>query len=289
MRRIVAGAHGPQPVEVPDPAPAAAGELIVAVAFAGVNGVDALRVAAGEGTELGIEFSGTVLDAGAGARFAPGDAVMGLTTGGAMSERLTIDASQCLPVPAWLGLERAAAFCENFAVAVDAVDQAAPGPDDRCLVRGATGGIGSAIVAVLRLAGHRVHGLGRADVVAAEPVWDRIFECVGPALLPDDLERAAPQARILVLGALGGTTTPLDGMTLMRNRLTVTGTTLSGRAPEEKAAILARAAERVLPAVRDGEIELAPAAVFPLDAVSDALAEYGRSGRRGKVLVAVGG
>src|SRR3546814_8271265 len=83
--------------EHPDPEPGA-GEVVVAVRAAGLNGADRLQVAglypAPEGSPAdipGLELAGEVLSCGPGAsRFAPGDRVMAVVGGGGQAEHAVV-------------------------------------------------------------------------------------------------------------------------------------------------------------------------------------------------------
>src|SRR5690606_31012611 len=104
--------------DVPDPEPAA-GEVLVAVAAAGVNRADLLQRAghypppAGASPLPGLEVAGTVLAAGADAApWRPGDRVAALLAGGGYAERVCVPAGQLLPVPEDLDLVDAAALPE---------------------------------------------------------------------------------------------------------------------------------------------------------------------------------
>jgi NADPH:quinone reductase-like Zn-dependent oxidoreductase len=92
--------------EHPDPT-AGAGEVVVSVRAAGLNGADMLQrrglypAPPGWPQDIpGMEFSGTVLACGEGAvRFAPGTRVMGICGGGGQSERVVVPESTLLTVP----------------------------------------------------------------------------------------------------------------------------------------------------------------------------------------------
>src|SRR3546814_20723784 len=95
--------------EHPDPEPGA-GEVVVAVRAAGLNGADRLQVAglypAPEGSPAdipGLELAGEVLRCGPGAsRFAPGYRVMAVVGGGGQAEHAVVHERQLMPVPAHL-------------------------------------------------------------------------------------------------------------------------------------------------------------------------------------------
>jgi NADPH:quinone reductase-like Zn-dependent oxidoreductase len=101
------------------PAPAAA-EVLVRVAFAGVNGPDLMQRRGlypppkGASDLLGLEIAGEVVACGAAvSRWRPGDLVCALTNGGGYAEYCTVLADLCLPVPEGLGPRDAASLPET--------------------------------------------------------------------------------------------------------------------------------------------------------------------------------
>src|SRR3954466_12976191 len=97
--------------EHPDPEPGA-GEVLVRVASAGLNGADMLQRKGGypapPGTPPdipGLELAGEVVAAGKGVlRFKEGDRVMGIVAGGGQAELAAVHERQLMPVPESLEL-----------------------------------------------------------------------------------------------------------------------------------------------------------------------------------------
>ncbi len=160
------------------------GEVVVQVAYCGVCGSDLHLIDEGWGTPgdvLGHEWSGVVVEVGAGVDLAAGDAVVGgpaprcgtcpacvagrpsqcgnqpRMTGsfdGAFATHVVRERSHVIPVPPGLDL-RTAALVEPLAVALHAITRAQVDPGDEVLVSGA-GPIGALAAAVLLGRGHRV-------------------------------------------------------------------------------------------------------------------------------------
>src|SRR5580765_3407736 len=93
------------PAERPVPQPGA-GEVLIKVAAAGVNGPDLMQrkglypAPPGASDLPGLEVSGEVVAKGPGAeRWSVGDKVTALTNGGGYAEYCPVDARHCLPVP----------------------------------------------------------------------------------------------------------------------------------------------------------------------------------------------
>lgn len=104
----------------PLPKPAA-GEVLVKVAAAGVNGPDLVQrrghypPPAGASDLLGLEVSGKVVAVGSevGA-WQVGDEVVALTNGGGYAEYVAVNAGHCLPVPAGVGLVDGGGLAECY-------------------------------------------------------------------------------------------------------------------------------------------------------------------------------
>src|SRR4051812_9785271 len=135
-----------------DPEPGA-GEVLVRVASAGLNGADMIQLKGGypapPGSPAdipGLELAGEVVATGpATFRFSEGDRVMGIVGGGAQAELATVHERQLMPVPDNLELLVAGAVPEVFTTAHDALfTQADLRPGERLLVHGAAGGVGTA-------------------------------------------------------------------------------------------------------------------------------------------------
>lgn len=206
--------------DLPKPTPAA-GEVLVRVHASAVNTGDwRLRAAAFPGilalpgrlmfgvrrpkhTRLGSEFAGTVEAIGEGVtRFAPGDAVFGMSVGGgASAEYLTIAEDAAIaPMPEGIGFDEAAALPFGGQTALSfLVDYANIQPGQRVLVVGASGGVGSYAVQIAKAFGahvtgvasganlHFVSGLGAnavidyrtSDLATLSERFDVIFDTVG--------------------------------------------------------------------------------------------------------------
>jgi NADPH:quinone reductase-like Zn-dependent oxidoreductase len=218
VKAAVRTRYGPPDVvhvgEVPTPEPGPA-ELLVRVHATTVNRTDcayrsgtpfATRLVAGlpapRAAVLGTEFAGVVERVGAGVTaVAPGDRVFGYVEGrfGAHAEHLTVpERGSVAAVPPGIGFADAAATTEggHYALAMARVARTRPG--QHVLVLGASGGIGSAAVQLLKAGGvtvtaaavgalDRVAGLGADRVVeaAADDVpddgtrYDAVFDAVG--------------------------------------------------------------------------------------------------------------
>jgi putative PIG3 family NAD(P)H quinone oxidoreductase len=294
-----------------DPQPGA-GQVLVGVRAAGLNGADMMQLAGrypappGSPADIpGLELAGTVLALGAGvARFAEGDRVMGIVGGGGQAELAVVHERQLMPVPDEVGFPAAGGIPEVFTTAHDAIfTQAGLRPGERLLVHGGAGGVGTAAIQLARAAGAHVTATVRnpdnrdacaelgAHVVIEPDGFEEhgpfhvVLELVGAPNLPANLKALATNGRIVVIGVGAGAKAELNLLALMGKRARIMASTLRARPLEEKAAT-ARAVEReVLPLFARGELRVVVAETYALDDVAAAYERFAAGGKLGKVLL----
>ena len=297
--------------EHPDPEPGA-GEVLVRVRAAGINGADILQRRGayppppGSPPDIpGLELAGEVAALGPGARrFQPGDRVMGIVGGGGQAELAVVHERQLMPVPEALDWPAAGALPEVFTTAHDALfTQSGLRPGERLLVHGAAGGVGTAAVQLGVAAGARVTAtvrnealrgevaaLGAGEVLAPDGFaehgpFDVILELVGAPNMPANLQALGTGGRIAVIGVGAGFQAEVNLLALMGKRATLRASTLRARPLEEKAAT-ARAMEReVLPLFDAGRVRVPIAESFPLAAVEAAYDRFTAGGKLGKIVL----
>ena len=176
MRRIVCAEYGPpsrlQIVESDDLTPRE-GQVVVDIAAAGVNFVDALFVQGTYQIKIpppftpGSDFAGVIRAVGDGAAgWSVGDQVLG-SAFGAYASQIAVAATSLTRVPPTIGLDQAAALLQSYCTMWFAYTRRMSlQPGQRVLVLGAGGGIGLAAVDVAR-------GLG-ATVIAAASSDDKL-------------------------------------------------------------------------------------------------------------------
>jgi putative PIG3 family NAD(P)H quinone oxidoreductase len=299
--------------EHPDPQPGA-GEVVVQVRAAGVNGADMLQrrgmypAPAGAPQDLpGLELAGEVIALGSGAaRFREGDRVMGVVAGGGQAELAVVHERILVAVPDRLEWPQAGGVPEVFTTAHDAIfTQAGLQPGEHLLVHGGAGGVGTAGIQLGRAAGARVSATVRnrelhdgvaalgAEVLAPEGFaehgpFDVILELVGAPNLEDNVAALATGGRITVIGIGAGAKGELNLGALMAKRGRIHGSTLRARPLEEKA-LTARALERsVLPLLQAGTVEVPIAATYPLEEAEAAYERFAAGGKLGKVVLTAG-
>ncbi len=308
-----------RPVTLPRPRPAA-GEVLIAVRAAGVNRPDVIQRKGayppppGASPLPGLEVAGRIVALGAGvSAWNVGDAVCALLAGGGYAEYAVAPAGQCLAVPKGLTMVEAASLPETFfTVWSNLFDRAHLAAGETLLVHGGTSGIGIAAIqmatafgaTVLATAGTAEKcaacvGLGAArainyreeDFVEAmrEATGGRgadvILDMVGGDYLARNIKACAPDGRIVQIAFLGGSKVTLDLMALMRNRITLTGSTLRPREVEFKAAIARALREKVWPLIAAGRIRPVIDSVFPLAEAARAHERMESSAHIGKIVL----
>jgi putative PIG3 family NAD(P)H quinone oxidoreductase len=262
----------------------------------------------------GLEFAGEVDAVGdAVGDWREGDRVFGLAGGGTYAEQLTVHGRALARMPDGLAFTDAAALPEATITAWDAmVTQGGLGPGDTVLVHAVGSGVGTAAVQLARAIGARSIGTSRTtekleraqklgldvgvltkDGRFAEEVRahtggrgvDVVLELVGGAYCVEDLACMAPGARLLVVGLLAGARAELDLSTLLRKRLTVSGTVLRSRPIEEKIAAMQTFARHVVPFIASGAVKPVVDRILPLSRAADAHTFMASNEAFGKVVL----
>jgi putative PIG3 family NAD(P)H quinone oxidoreductase len=293
-----------------DPVPGA-GEVLVRVCAAGLNGADMMQrrglypAPPGSPADIpGLELAGEVARRGPGAeRFAEGDRVMGIVGGGGQAELAVVHERQLMPVPDALDWPAAGGFPEVFTTAHDALfTQAGLAPGEHLLVHGGAGGVGTAAIQLGLSAGARVTATVRnadlrgqvaalgAEVFApdgfeAHGPFDVVLELVGAPNLAANVGALETGGRIVVIGVGAGAKGELNLLALMAKRARIQASTLRARPLEQKAAT-ARALERhVLPLVEAGTVRVPVAETFPLAEVAAAYDRFAAGAKLGKLVL----
>jgi len=305
--------------EVPTPE-IAADEVLVRVAAAGVNRADLMQRQGfypppkGASTYPGLEVSGTISALGGDVTgWAVGDEVCALLSGGGYAEEVAVPAAQLLPVPAGVSLVDAAALPEVVSTVWSNVFMTANlQPGQTVLIHGGSSGIGTMGVQLARAFGARVavtagtpekleacRALGAeilinyreqdfvealADATQGSGA-DVILDNIGAKYLARNVSALAVNGRLVIIGLQGGLKAELDINALLRKCAAVIATSLRGRPPAEKAAIVAAVREHVWPLVESGQVRPVVHRRFPLARAADAHRELEASANIGKVLL----
>jgi len=296
--------------EHPDPTPGA-GEVLVRVRAAGVNGADMMQrrglypAPPGAPQDIpGLELAGEVEALGPGAaRFAEGDRVMAIVAGGGQAECAVVHERALMPVPEALAWPEAGGFPEVFVTAHDALfTQAGLELGERLLVHGAAGGVGTAAVQLGRATGAEVTATVRnealrpgVEALGARAIapdgfeehgeFDVVLELVGAPNLAANVGSLATGGRIVVIGVGAGAKAELNLVALMGKRGRIMASTLRARPLEQKADAMRKVEEHVLPLVESGAVKVPVAETFPLDDAEAAYDRFANGGKLGKIVL----
>ncbi len=269
------------------------GEILLRVHAAGVNGADLIQRAGGYPAPPGAPADIPGLECAGETE--TGERRMALLPGGGHAELVAVDESHTLPVPDSITWPEAGGFVETFATAHDALfTQAQLQPGERLLVNGAAGGVGVAAVQLGLAAGAQVTGTARhhheelqALGAGTEPEgeYDVILELVGGPNLAANLERLALHGRIAVIGTGAGARAEIDFHRLMAKRGSIHASTLRSRSREEKADVIRRLREDVLPLLAAGRVKVPVEETFPLDRAQEAYERFAAGGKFGKIVI----
>ncbi|WP_299408183.1 NAD(P)H-quinone oxidoreductase [uncultured Roseobacter sp.] len=297
------------------------GQVVIKVAWAGVNRPDALQRAGlyappPTASDLpGLEASGDVVAIGEGVSGVKlGDQVCALLPGGGYAEYVATPAAHCLPVPDGLGLMEAACLPEtHFTVWSNVFTRGGLQAGERFLVHGGSSGIGTTAIQLAHAFGARVFATaGSADkcdactalgaeiainyrsqdfveVVRDEGGADLILDMVGGEYIPRNLKALADDGRLVQIAFLGGPKVEVNFATLMTRRLTMTGSTLRPQSDLAKARIAQDLREAVWPLLEAGKVKPVMDQTFELADASQAHARMESSGHIGKIVLKVGG
>jgi len=295
------GAEVLVPCERPMPDPMQ-GEVLIRVAYAGVNRPDALQRAGlynppPDASDLpGLEASGWIEAVGPGVSdWAIGDAVCGLLPGGGYAEYVTTPAAHCLPIPDGMGMDQAACLPETFfTVWTNVFLRGGLTAGETFLVHGGTSGIGTTAIQLARAFGARVFATaGSADkcrvctelgaerainyrdedfvaILREEGRADLILDMVGGSYIQRDIKAMKDDGRLVFIAFLGGSKAEINFAEVMMRRLTITGSTLRPQSVATKAAIAEDLRRQVWPMLASGKIAPVMDQSFALADAADA-------------------
>jgi putative PIG3 family NAD(P)H quinone oxidoreductase len=289
-----------------------AGEVLIRVAASGVNRADLSQIAGhyppppGESDILGLEVSGMTDETG--------EPVCALLGGGGHAEYVAAPVGQVFPAPRGLDLVTAAGLPEVFVTAfVNLVVEGGLARGATLLVHAGASGVGLAAIQVGKFFGARVAATTRtaekrrvleaagADLAidsarqdfAAEiethwgrDVIDLVLDPIGAATLAADLRVLKTGGRIMLIATLSGARADVDLALVMHKRARLVGSMLRARSRAEKAAIVARFREQILPAFAAGTLRVDVDAVFPAARAAEAFERMRANRNAGKILIA---
>ncbi|WP_322867118.1 NAD(P)H-quinone oxidoreductase [Aquicoccus sp. G2-2] len=296
------------------------GEVVIRVAYAGVNRPDALQRAGayapppGASDLPGLEASGEVAEVGTGvSEWAVGDKVCALLPGGGYAQYVATPAAHCLPVPDGMGLKEAACLPETyFTVWTNVFMRGGLKAGERFLVHGGSSGIGTTAIQLARHFGARVFATAGSDekcalcarlgaerainykaedfveVLHAEGGADLILDMVGGDYIPRNVKALANDGRLVQIAFLSGPKAELNFAQVMARRLTITGSTLRPQSNLAKARIAEELRAKVWPLLDAGTVAPVMDSEFALTDAASAHARMEGGGHLGKIVLKVG-
>jgi putative PIG3 family NAD(P)H quinone oxidoreductase len=320
MKAIVISQPGDPSVlvtaERPVPVPTA-NEVLIQVKAAGINRPDILQrkghYAPPPGVVAdipGLEVAGIIEQCGAAVtRWKKGDRVCALLAGGGYAAFATVDAGQCLPIPAgWTEAEAASLPETIFTVWHNVFQRGRLQAGERLLVHGGSSGIGITAIQLAKAAGAIVFiTAGSADKCNActalgadksinykeedfETVLqpegaDVILDMIGGDYIPKNIRLLLPEGRLVFINAMKGNEAHLQVKDIMQKRLTITGSTLRNRPIAFKAALAREIEEKVWPLLENRQFKPVIYRSFPLSQAAQAHELMESSAHTGKIIL----
>lgn len=306
-----------RPVPVPR-----AGEVLLKVAFAGVNRPDVIQrkglypAPPGASDLPGLEVSGIVVAVGSGVdRTVIGGRYCALVSGGGYAEYCLARMDVCLPVPAGMDMAQAAALPETlFTVWHNVFERGYASMGETILIHGGTSGIGTMAIklgklfgltvivtcgsdekcaAAIKIGADEAINYNDADFVQAVKSITNgdgvhlVLDMVAGAYVARNLQCLREDGRHVTIAVQGGMTAEINMAYIMSRRLTLTGSTLRPRTAEFKALLAQEISATVWPIVCDGALKPEMDKIFPLTEAASAHSYMESGAHIGKIMLAV--
>ncbi|MEM5467401.1 NAD(P)H-quinone oxidoreductase [Celeribacter marinus] len=322
MRAVeIAQAGGPEVLRfttrlVPTPK---ADEIVIKVAFSGVNRPDALQRAGlynppvGASDLPGLEVAGEVAAVGASvSSYAIGDPVCALVPGGGYAEYVATPAAHALPVPKGLTLEQAACLPETFfTVWSNVFMRGGLQAGERILIHGGASGIGTTAIQLAQVFGARVFVTAGSDtkcvactrlgaerainyrdedfvtILKAEGGANLILDMVGGDYINRNLKALAMDGRLVNIAFLQGSKAEVNFAQVMMRRLTLTGSTLRPQSDAQKTRIADALRTQVWPLIAAGRVAPVMDSRFALHDAAAAHAHMESGAHIGKIVLEI--
>jgi len=321
MRAVeISTAGGPEVLvettrDIPTPK---AGEVVIRLAYTGINRPDALQRAGlyrapADASDLpGLEGAGVVHAVGDGVDLAIGDRVCALFPGGAYAEYAATPAAHVLPIPDGMDLRAAACLPETFfTVWSNVFQRAGLVADEVFLVHGGTSGIGTTAIQLAKTFGARVFATAGSDEKCAACVElgaerainyhnddfvevlreiggaDVILDMVGGDYIPRNIKTLADDGRLVQIAFLTGPKAEVNFAQVMLRRLTITGSTLRPQSDAAKAGIADDLRTDVWPLLSRGDIAPIIDSEFDLSEAAAAHTRMESNAHIGKIVLRI--
>ena len=296
-----------------------ASQVLIEVAAAGVNRPDVFQRLGfyppppGVTDIPGLEVSGTIVAIGSAVtRWALGDEVCALLSGGGYSQYAVAEESLCLSIPRGLSLIDAAALPETcFTVWHNLFERAELKAGEWLLVHGGASGIGTTAIQMATALGVKViatagsdekcaiceslgavkainyndHDFVSESLTVAVAGVDVILDMVGGDYVQKNFSVCAPKARIVNIAFLRGSKVEVDLMPVMLKQLVITGSTLRSQPLENKARIAKGVQNHVWPLIEQQQFKPITDHTFSLSEASQAHTLMESNTHIGKILL----
>lgn len=319
MRAIIISHPGDAEVlqltERPKPSPGI-NEVLIRVKAAGVNRLDIAqrqgKYPAPEGAPAdipGVEVAGIIEQCGDQVRaWNINDRVCALLSGGGYAEYVVADAGSCLPIPQGLDFFQAASLPEAmFTVWHNVFQRGQLKADENFLIHGGTSGIGVTAIQLAKAFGANVYAtagsdekcsfcteLGAIDCVnyktddfeskLASVGMDVVLDMIGGDYITKNINIMREDGRLVFINAQSPA---LKGnvFSVMKKRLTITGSTLRSRELSFKSALARELLKYVWPLIDEARFKPVIYKVFPLKDAAGAHQLMERSEHIGKIVL----
>ena len=310
-----------KPVNVPLPE-VRAGYILIKNEAVGVNRPDVAQrsgnypVPPDANPIPGLEVAGEVVAVGENAgSWQVGDNITGLAHGGGYAEYTAVHHGHCLPWPVGFDAALSAAIPENyFTVYYNMFTRACLKEGETLLVHGGSSGIGHAAIQLAHAAGCRVITTAGSDekchfcldagadkaINYKESNWaveverfagnksiDVVLDMVAGDYVQKNLDLMGRDGRYALIAFLRGAKVEVNLGPILRDRITLCGSTLRPQTSEEKAAIAADLKDHVWPLLNAGTVKPHVHASFPLAKACEAHALMETSAHLGKIILTV--
>ncbi len=314
------GAEQLQLKEYDKPQPQA-GELLIKVGAAAVNRTDIITRENGSGPIkspiLGVEVAGVVEEAGEGSHIEAGTRVMGLVHGGGYAEYAIMPDKWAMEIPDGLSFEEAVAIPEVFLTAYQTLFWIGQlKVDETVLIHAGGSGVGTAAIQLAKQLGQAkvittagsqekldfCKSLG-ADVTINykeqnfdEEVLkatdnqgvDLILDFIGASYWEKNFNSIKVDGRWVLIGTLGGAVIEKANLfDIMRKRLSISGTLLTPRSDEYKAALSEEFYSKTVDLFKNETLKPIVDSIFSLEEVKQAHEHMEDNKNIGKIILKV--
>lgn len=308
-------------IEMPRPRPGA-GEVVIRVVAASVNRPDIQQRRGlyppppGTTPRPGLDVAGIIEEVGAESEgLRPGDAVCALANGGGYAQYCCVPALQCMPIPRGLSFVQAASLPEVFFTAWNnLILLGRLGHGESLLIQGGTSGVGMAGIQIAReLRDAKVYAtagtaekrqtcldIGAHAAIDYRGDWpedirrltggegvDLVLDAQAGPYTQKQLDLLKPDGRLVFIASHLAETAEVNIRSIVRRRLTLTGSTLRPRTSSFKGQIASALVEKVWPLIESGRIVSRIHSVFPWEKVQDAHRLLDGNEQIGKVVLAI--